>query len=163
MRAQRLNKKDTNNLLLISLRNTDAALKVIENLTPALVIVDSIQTMESENLTGLSGSIGQVRYATGELIKIAKELGIPVILVGHVTKEGMVAGPMVLSHMVDTLLFLEGEKFSRIRLLRSLKNRFGPIDEVGVFSMEEEGMAQVDDPSQLFLTDHKTDVPGSVL
>ena len=163
MRAQRLSKKDTKNLLLISLRNTDAALQVIENLTPALVIVDSIQTMESENLTGLSGSIGQVRYATGELIKIAKVLNIPVIIVGHVTKEGMVAGPMVLSHMVDTLLFLEGEKFTGIRILRCLKNRFGSIDEVGVFNMDSGGMSEVKNPESLFIEKKKTDTPGSIL
>lgn len=163
MRAQRLTKKDTKNLLLISLRNTDAALQVIENLKPALVIVDSIQTMESENLTGLSGSVGQVRYATGELIKLAKALNIPVIIVGHVTKEGMVAGPMVLSHMVDTLLFLEGEKFTGIRILRSLKNRFGSIDEVGVFNMESGGMAEVRNPESLFIEKKKTDAPGSIL
>ena len=168
MRATRLllGKKDENaleNVLLLSQTDSDQAVAAIADVKPALVILDSIQTMQSVNVAGLSGSIPQVRYAALQLVRIAKELGIPVILVGHVTKEGMVAGPMVLSHMVDTLLFLEGEKFSRIRLLRSLKNRFGPIDEVGVFSMEEEGMAQVDDPSQLFLTDHKTDVPGSVL
>lgn len=163
MRAQRLSKKDTQNLLLISLRNTDAALQVIENIKPALVIVDSIQTMESENLTGLSGSVGQVRYATGELIKLAKALNIPIIIVGHVTKEGMVAGPMVLSHMVDTLLFLEGEKFTGIRILRSLKNRFGSIDEVGVFNMESGGMTEIRNPESLFIEKKKEETPGSIL
>src|SRR3990167_11380331 len=160
LRADRISSKKNSNLFIVSSTNTDLVCEAIQKLNPALVIVDSIQTMESENVSGLSGSVGQVRYGAFQFIKLAKTLGISVVMVGHVTKDGMVAGPMVLSHMVDTVLFLEGEKFSRIRLLRSLKNRFGPIDEVGVFSMEEEGMAQVDDPSQLFLTDHKTDVPG---
>lgn len=151
------------NILLLSLTDSDQAVEAIAKVKPSLVILDSIQTMQSVNVAGLSGSVPQVRYAALQLVRVAKELSIPVIIVGHVTKEGMVAGPMVLSHMVDTVLFLEGEKFSRIRLLRSLKNRFGPVDEVGVFSMEDEGMSEVKDPSQLFLTDHKVEVPGSVL
>ncbi|MBI2032155.1 MAG: DNA repair protein RadA, partial [Candidatus Levybacteria bacterium] len=149
--------------LLISLSNINAAVEVIENVSPSLVIIDSIQTMESENLTGLAGSVGQVRYATGEVIKIAKRLGISIIIVGHVTKEGMVAGPMILSHMVDTLLFLEGEKYTRTRILRSLKNRFGPIDEVGVFTMDEKGMVEAKNPESLFIEEKKEDTPGSVL
>ena len=118
--------------------------------------------MQSENLEGLSGSVGQIRYATAQFIKIAKTLDIPVILVGHVTKEGMVAGPMILSHMVDTVLFLEGEKNTGTRVLRSLKNRFGPVDEVGIFSMQEEGMVEVKNPQDLFVDKNKT-LSGSVL
>ena len=163
MRAKRLIHSDKDNLLLISLSNSDAALEVIEKTKPTLVIIDSIQTMESENLSGLSGSVGQVRYATAEFVKVAKRLNIPIIIVGHVTKEGMVAGPMILSHMVDTVLFLEGEKFTRFRILRSLKNRFGPIDEVGVFLMEAEGLSEVKHPEQTFLETKKKDTPGSVL
>ncbi|KKR76500.1 MAG: repair protein radA protein [Candidatus Levybacteria bacterium GW2011_GWA2_40_8] len=163
MRAKRLIHSDNDNLLLISLSNTDAALEVIENTKPSLVIIDSIQTMESENLSGLSGSIGQVRYATAELIRVAKRLNIPIIIVGHVTKEGMVAGPMILSHMVDTVLFLEGEKFTRFRILRSLKNRFGPVDEVGVFVLDARGMTEVKHPEQTFLETKKKNTPGSVL
>ncbi|MEK9178552.1 MAG: DNA repair protein RadA, partial [Patescibacteria group bacterium] len=159
----RLSHSDKDNLLLISLSNSDACLGVIENIKPSLVIIDSIQTMESENVSGLSGSVGQVRYATAEFIKIAKRLNIPVIIVGHVTKEGMVAGPMILSHMVDTVLFLEGEKFTRFRILRSLKNRFGPVDEVGVFTMDASGMSEVRHPEQTFLESKKKDTPGSVL
>ncbi len=155
--------KKEENLLLLSLTNTDEAVRVIEETKPDLVIVDSIQTMESENLTGLSGSVGQVRYAALQFIKAAKTLNIPVILVGHVTKEGMVAGPMVLSHMVDTVLFLEGEKTTGTRLLRSLKNRFGPVDEVGVFSMQEGGMAEVKNPQEVFLAQGRDEGPGSVL
>jgi len=164
LRAQRISKNDKNNsLLFLSLTNTDEAVNAIQETKPSLVIVDSIQTMESENLTGLSGSVGQVRYAALQFIRVAKTLNIPVILVGHVTKEGMVAGPMVLSHMVDTLLFLEGEKTTGTRLLRSLKNRFGPVDEVGVFSMQGGGMTEVKNPEQIFLTENREVAPGSVL
>lgn len=163
LRAVRLTKNLKNdNLFLISLTNTDEIVSLIANTKPEVVIVDSIQTMESENLTGLSGSVGQVRYAAAEFIRAAKTLNIPVILVGHVTKEGMVAGPMVLSHMVDTVLFLEGEKNTGTRILRSLKNRFGPVDEVGIFAMAENGMEEITNPESLFLT-KGNNAPGSVL
>ena len=119
LRAVRLTKNLKNEFLfLVSLTNTDEIAGLIQNEKPGLVIIDSIQTMESENLTGLSGSVGQVRYAAAEFIKAAKTLSVPTVLVGHVTKEGMVAGPMVLSHMVDTVLFLEGEKNTGTRILR---------------------------------------------
>lgn len=151
------------NLLLISLTNTDLIVKQIEEIKPDLVIIDSIQTIESQNVSGLSGSVGQVRYGALQFVRIAKQTNTPVVIVGHVTKEGMVAGPMVLSHMVDTVLFLEGEKFAKTRILRSLKNRFGPVDEVGIFLMEEDGMQEVTNPEQLFLSTDRADVPGSVL
>ena len=151
------------NFLLLSLRDTDAVVQVIQETNPQLVIIDSIQTMESVNLEGMSGSVGQVRYATSQFIKLAKTFAIPIILVGHVTKEGMVAGPMVLSHMVDTVLFFEGEKTTHTRILRSLKNRFGPVDEVGVFVMEEGGIKEVKNPNSLFVSDEKKQAPGSVL
>ena len=163
LRANRLTKAKNENLLLLSISNTDAIVDVINQVKPKLVVIDSIQTMESENLTGLSGSVGQVRYAAMEFIKSAKSQNIPIIIVGHVTKEGMVAGPMVLSHMVDTVLFLEGEKFTQVRILRSLKNRFGPVDEVGIFSMTGEGMNEVKNPEQVFLGDNRITGPGSVL
>ncbi|HEX8931679.1 MAG TPA: DNA repair protein RadA [Patescibacteria group bacterium] len=154
------------NLLLLSATDTDAIVGQIEELKPDLVIVDSIQTIESQNVSGLSGSVGQVRYSTLQFVRVAKALNVPVIIVGHVTKEGMVAGPMVLSHMVDTVLFLEGEKFAKTRILRSLKNRFGPVDEVGIFIMEEDGMLEAKNPEQLFLTTSAgigAPTPGSVL
>jgi DNA repair protein RadA/Sms len=163
LRANRLTKVKHDNMLLLALSNSDAIVDVLSQVKPKLAIIDSIQTMESENLTGLSGSVGQVRYAAMEFIKVAKSLNIPIIIVGHVTKEGMVAGPMVLSHMVDTVLFLEGEKFTRVRILRSLKNRFGPVDEVGVFNMEEGGMNEVKNPEQVFLTVGKESASGSIL
>ena len=163
LRATRLTKNLKNDsLFLVSSTNTDEAVSLIADNKPSVVIVDSIQTMESENLTGLSGSVGQVRYGASEFIKLAKTLNIPTILVGHVTKEGMVAGPMVLSHMVDTVLFLEGEKNTGTRILRSLKNRFGPVDEVGIFAMQGDGMIQITNPEQLFLTKGNNS-PGSVL
>jgi DNA repair protein RadA/Sms len=163
LRAVRLTKNQNNDsLFLASFTDTDQIVSLIQNEKPDVVIIDSIQTMESENLTGLSGSVGQVRYATSEFMKTAKTLNIPTILVGHVTKEGMVAGPMVLSHMVDTVLFLEGEKNTGTRILRSLKNRFGPVDEVGIFAMGEKGMEEVNNPEKLFLTKNDT-APGSVL
>ena len=163
LRAIRLTKNLKNDsLFLVSLTNTDEIVTLIENTKPSVVVIDSIQTMESENLTGLSGSVGQVRYAAGQFIKIAKTLNIPTIIVGHVTKEGMVAGPMVLSHMVDTVLFLEGEKNTGTRILRSLKNRFGPVDEVGIFAMQDGGMNEITNPEQVFLT-KGNNAPGSVL
>jgi DNA repair protein RadA/Sms len=150
-------------LLLLSLADVDAAIMQIQELKPSLIVVDSIQTMESQNAGGLAGSVGQIRYAAMHLIRVAKSFGIPLIIVGHVTKEGMVAGPMVLSHMVDTVLFLEGEKFTSVRILRSFKNRFGPVDEVGIFQMGEAGMTEVTHPEQLFLTTENAGKPGSVI
>ena len=155
------------NLFLLSITDADAIVEQIEETKPDLVVVDSIQTIESQNVSGLSGSIGQVRYSALQFVRTAKQNNIPIIIVGHVTKEGMVAGPMILSHMVDTVLFLEGEKFSRTRILRSLKNRFGPVDEVGIFVMEEEGMSESASPEQLFLSSNSSASnaasPGSVL
>jgi len=156
--------KPGKNFLVLSVSDTDAVLGVIADLKPDLVIIDSIQTMESENVAGLSGSVGQIRYGAAQFIKTAKTLKIPIIMVGHVTKEGMVAGPMILSHMVDAVLFLEGDKLVSTRVLRSLKNRFGPVDEVGVFLMEEKGIIEIKSPEQIFLTKHqKESLPGSVL
>jgi DNA repair protein RadA/Sms len=151
------------NLFLLALTDADAIVEQIAQMKPDLVIIDSIQTIESQNVSGLSGSVGQVRYSALQFIRSAKQNNIPIFIVGHVTKEGMVAGPMVLSHMVDTVLFLEGEKFAKTRILRSLKNRFGPVDEVGIFLMEETGMQEATNPEKLFLTQASEQVPGSVL
>lgn len=165
LRAVRIAKeKPGKNFLMLSLTDTDAVVSAISEAKPDLVIIDSIQTMESENVAGFSGSVGQIRYATAQFVRTAKNFKIPMILVGHVTKEGMVAGPMVLSHMVDAVLFLEGDKYSKSRILRSFKNRFGPVDEVGVFLMEENGITEMKSPEQLFLTkDTNKSLSGSVL
>ncbi len=164
-KIQNINKEDNalENLYLISLTDADGIVEQIDSMRPDLVVVDSIQTIESQNVSGLSGSIAQVRYGALQFVRCAKQNSISVILVGHVTKEGMVAGPMILSHMVDTVLFLEGEKFTETRILRSLKNRFGPVDEVGIFLMGEVGMHEASNPEQLFLSFSLEEIPGSVL
>lgn len=162
MRAKRLSKKDLSksNLYILATSNIDAALTHASNEDYNLVIIDSIQTMESGNVPGYAGSIPQVRHATGRLVSFAKGTGVPVMLIGHVTKEGMVAGPQMLSHMVDTVLYLEGEKMTGVRILRAIKNRFGDTSEVGIFGMEEYGLKEITDLSELFLGDTVSN-PGS--
>lgn len=128
-----------------------------------LVIVDSIQTLSSSELDGMAGSVGQIRHCAELLIATAKSKGIPIIIVGHVTKEGAIAGPKVLEHMVDCVLYLEGERFANARILRTLKNRFGAVEEVGIFEMVGVGMKEVANPSALFLQDRVKNVPGSIV
>jgi len=131
-----------------------------------LLVIDSIQTLWSEEIEGSPGSISQVKGCTQKLIELAKKSGIPVVLIGQINKEGEIAGPMMLSHMVDSVLFLEGERFTELRLLRGFKNRFGPTDEVGVFRMTEKGMEEVSNPSELFLKEEvagEKGVTGSVV
>ncbi|MCG2691355.1 DNA repair protein RadA [Microgenomates group bacterium] len=128
---------------------------------PALMIVDSIQTMATTDLTGMAGSVGQVRESAFRLLNFAKETGTVVFLVGHVTKEGAIAGPKVLEHLVDTVLYLEGDKNHVFRILRAQKNRFGPVDEVGVFTMSAGGLIEVNNPSDVFLEERQKNVPGS--
>ena len=130
---------------------------------PALVVIDSIQTMHSDLIEGAPGTVSQVRASAGELIRFAKERGTAVVLVGHVTKDGSIAGPRVLEHMVDTVLAFEGERSHQYRILRATKNRFGGTDEIGVFAMGDEGLAEVANPSALFLTDRGEAVPGAVV
>lgn len=127
-----------------------------------LLIIDSIQTLWSQDLSGAPGAIGQVRESTLRLLDFAKKEHLPIILIGHVTKEGTIAGPKTLEHIVDTVLYLEGDRFQSLRLLRTNKNRFGPVDEVGVFSMEEAGMKEVVNPSELFLGSNQK-AAGSVI
>lgn len=127
-----------------------------------LIIIDSIQTLETADLQSIAGSVGQVRECAHRLQAAAKELHIPILLVGHVTKEGNLAGPKTLEHLVDVVLSLEGDPASLFRVLRSSKNRFGPTDEVGIFEMQEKGMTEVQNPSQIFL-DEKVDAPGSIV
>jgi len=162
LRAERL-KVDPAKLHLFAETGLDNVLKQIREIKPHLIIVDSIQTLYSDSFTGTAGSISQVSNCANILLDLAKATNIPVILTGHVTKEGSVAGPMVLEHIVDTLLFLEGEKYHDLRIVRVIKNRFGSTLEVGVFKMEEKGLLEVDNPSGLFLEERLTGSPGSVI
>lgn len=163
LRAERLKVKSDNILILAETNVEEILEEALENLKNIrLFIVDSVQTLWSEELTGVPGAIGQVRECTLKILDFAKKQNVPVILVGHVTKEGTIAGPKVLEHIVDTVLYIEGERFQSLRLLRTTKNRFGPVDEVGVFSMEETGMKEVANPSELFLGQNEK-APGSVI
>ena len=130
---------------------------------PALVVIDSIQTMHSDQIEGAPGTVSQVRASAFELIRYAKESGAALVLVGHVTKDGSIAGPRVLEHMVDVVMSFEGERSHQYRILRSIKNRFGPVDEIGVFAMEGQGLAEVGNPSLLFLSGRDQPVPGSAV
>ncbi len=130
---------------------------------PALLVIDSIQTMHSDQIEGAPGTVSQVRASAFELIRYAKENGTAVVLVGHVTKDGSIAGPRVLEHMVDVVMSFEGERSHQYRILRSIKNRFGPVDEIGVFAMEGAGLTEVGNPSLLFLSGRDQPVPGSAV
>ncbi|MBY0484035.1 DNA repair protein RadA [Nitrosomonas sp.] len=130
---------------------------------PAVAVIDSIQTIYSEVLQSAPGSVAQVRECAAQLTRLAKASGICIILVGHVTKEGALAGPRVLEHMVDTVLYFEGDMHSSFRMIRAFKNRFGAVNELGVFSMSEKGLREVKNPSALFLSHHDTQVPGSCI
>jgi DNA repair protein RadA/Sms len=134
-----------------------------EGAPPALLVIDSIQTMHSDLIEGAPGTVSQVRASAGELIRFAKERGTAVVLVGHVTKDGSIAGPRVLEHMVDTVLAFEGERSHQYRILRAVKNRFGGTDEIGVFAMETEGLSEVANPSSLFLTQRDESVTGTIV
>ena len=138
-----------------------AQIKDIKKLS--CVIIDSIQTMTTQDLSGLAGSVGQVRECAFRLLSVAKKKNVPLFLVGHVTKEGVVAGPAVLAHIVDTVLWFEGDKTTTLRLLRAVKNRFGPTDEVGIFAMEDKGLISMTDPEKMFLTKGRSNVAGSVV
>jgi DNA repair protein RadA/Sms len=144
-----------------SVRDIVATLDVAD--PPRLVVVDSIQTMYLDNLESAPGTVSQVRASADTLIRLAKRRGFSLILVGHVTKEGTIAGPRVLEHMVDTVLYFEGERGHQFRLLRAIKNRFGPTDEIGVFEMTGEGLMQVENPSALFLSERSGDVSGAAV
>ena len=130
---------------------------------PQLVVIDSIQTMYIDALDSAPGTVAQVRACAGELIRLAKRRGVTVLLVGHVTKDGMIAGPRVLEHMVDTVLYFEGERGHQFRILRAVKNRFGPTDEIGVFEMTDGGLVEVSNPSALFLAERRGEVSGAAV
>jgi len=162
MRAERLDKLN-DNLLIMTETNLDIIAIETANLKPALVIIDSIQTMYSSDVASAPGTVGQVRESTGKLLRLAKESNIPIAIIGHVTKEGNIAGPRLLEHMVDVVLYFEGERSYSFRVLRAIKNRFGSTNESGIFSMEETGLAEVQNPSALLLTERPQNTPGSVV
>lgn len=162
MRADRLAIRNKD-LFVLTETNLEAILSHAERLQPSVMVVDSIQTVYLEELTSMAGSISQVRQAAARLQWWAKTSGTAVFLVGHVTKEGAIAGPKVLEHIVDTVLYLEGDVFHSYRLLRSVKNRFGATSEVGVFEMHERGMVEVPNPSEVFLAERMVNAPGSAI
>ena len=162
MRAQRIGEFNEN-LRLLCETNLEIISTTIENEKPEAVIIDSIQTMYNEEVSSAPGSVSQVRESTGILMKIAKGMGISVFIVGHVTKDGSVAGPRVLEHMVDTVLYFEGDRHASYRILRSVKNRFGSTNEIGVFEMQECGLVEVQNPSQVMLNGRPTDASGTVV
>ncbi len=163
LRAERLGIRN-NKILILPETNVESIIEEARSNRKDinLLIIDSIQTLWSEELTGAPGAIGQVRESTLKLLDFAKRQHLPIILIGHVTKEGTIAGPKTLEHIVDTVLYLEGERFQSLRLLRTSKNRYGPVDEVGVFSMTEKGMQEVENPSELFIGESKH-ASGSVI
>jgi DNA repair protein RadA/Sms len=170
MRADRIAAKgDENatqlpkNLLLVTETNLGTVMQHIAGQKPAMLIIDSIQTMTLPNMESAAGSISQVRESASQLREIAKTTGLTVFIIGHVTKEGAIAGPRVLEHIVDTVLYLEGEHFQSYRLLRSVKNRYGATSEVGVFEMQERGMVEVRNPSEVFLAERMVNAPGSAV
>lgn len=162
MRAQRLGLADAP-VQLAAETNLRDILTTLEAERPQLAIIDSIQTMWADNVESAPGSVSQVRAAAHELTTFAKRRGTSIILVGHVTKEGQIAGPRVVEHMVDTVLYFEGERGHQFRILRAVKNRFGPADEIGVFEMTGGGLAEVTNPSALFLSERGEPSPGSVV
>jgi DNA repair protein RadA/Sms len=160
LRIERINPKAS--LSILNETDVDAVTEAIRKFKPRLVIIDSIQTMETQDLSAAAGSVSQVRESAHRLQKIAKALHVPMFIVGHVTKEGTVAGPRTLEHLVDVVMNLEGEAENNFRILRAVKNRFGPTDEVGVFEMEETGLKEITNPSELFLGE-KVSAPGSAI
>ena len=163
MRAERLGLADAPVQLAAATSVRDILTTLGEMEPPALLVIDSIQTMHSDMIEGAPGTVSQVRGCAFELIRFAKENGAALVLVGHVTKDGSIAGPRVLEHMVDVVMSFEGERSHQYRILRSLKNRFGPVDEIGVFAMEGQGLTEVSNPSMLFLSGRDTPLAGSAV
>lgn len=162
LRANRMG-EFTDNLLLLAETSLDAIEEVILQVKPDVVVIDSIQTIYREDISSAPGSVSQVRESTNSLMKLAKGNTIPIFIVGHVTKEGVVAGPRVLEHMVDTVLYFEGDRNAAYRIIRGVKNRFGSTNEIGVFEMRNEGLKQVLNPSEFMLEGRPTDASGSVV
>ncbi|MBI3232300.1 MAG: DNA repair protein RadA [Candidatus Doudnabacteria bacterium] len=161
MRAARISKDY--NLQVLAETDLNVVLSIIQSQKPRVAIIDSIQTMYSEDASGVAGGVTQVTSAVQQIMHLAKQNHIAVILIGHVTKEGYLAGPKTLEHMVDTVLYLEGERFANLRILRCVKNRFGTTNEVGVFEMSGEGLMEVKNPSELFLEEDSVKASGNVI
>lgn len=162
MRSDRLGLSGAN-LFILTENSLDVIFYEVEHLKPRLVVIDSIQTVYRPELESAPGSISQVRECAQQFLRFSKSSGIPVFLVGHVTKEGYIAGPKVLEHTVDTLLYIEGDKDHFFRILRAVKNRFGSTNEIGVFEMTEKGLVEVSNPSEIFLSQRASDISGSVV
>lgn len=162
MRARRLQAMQPE-LHLATESNVEAIVAMAAEMRPALLAVDSIQTLSSDNFPSAAGSVTQVRESAARLLELAKKENIPVVLVGHVTKDGAIAGPRVLEHMVDTVLYFEGDRGHAFRILRTVKNRFGSTNEIGVFEMKGEGLVQVHNPSEIFLAERSEETAGSVV
>ena len=160
LRARRL-ALNTGGLKLLAEINLEKILAVLQAERPCVAVIDSIQTLWSEQLSSAPGSVAQVRECAAQLTRLAKQTGMTIILVGHVTKEGALAGPRVLEHIVDTVLYFEGDAHSRFRLIRAVKNRYGAVNEIGVFAMTDRGLKGVNNPSAMFLSPHGQNVPGS--
>lgn len=162
LRAKRIGIK-TEKIQVLAETLLENILVTIDVRKPDLVIIDSVQVIASAQLPSIAGSINQVRLCAEQLMSRAKQYGIPIILIGHVTKEGSLAGPKVLEHLVDTVLLIEGDRFQNLRVVRSLKNRFGSTNEIGLFEMKEEGLSEVKNPSELFISHHPQPVTGSAI
>ena len=162
LRARRMG-LDAPNLLFLSETDADAIVETVRQTQASVAIIDSIQSVMTQDVDALPGSVSQLRECALRFLQLAKSSGVPIFLVGHVTKDGAIAGPKVLEHMVDTVLYLEGERFNQYRLLRSTKNRFGPTHEVGVFEMQGHGLVEVSNPSAVFLAERARSAAGSVV
>ncbi len=162
LRADRLN-INNEEILFLGETNIETVNDNIVELNPKLVIIDSIQTMFSEDLTAAAGSVSQVREITAQIMRICKSRGITTIIIGHVTKDGNIAGPRVLEHMVDTVLYIEGERYFSYRIIRSVKNRFGSTNEIGMFEMRQEGMCEITNPSEVLISERDDNPPGSCI
>ena len=162
IRADRLN-INNDELLFLGETNIEHIQEEVEKISPKLVIIDSIQTMYSEEITSAAGTVSQVREITSRIMRMCKDNGITTIIIGHVTKDGNIAGPRVLEHMVDTVLYLEGERYFSYRILRSVKNRFGSTNEVGMFEMKNEGMVEITNPSSVLITERNDNPAGSII
>ncbi|MCM0582740.1 DNA repair protein RadA [Weissella diestrammenae] len=163
LRAERLGVQDNEQFLLYPETDMAQIRKAIDEYQPEFVIIDSIQTMQQPDIASAVGSVAQIRETTAELLQIAKTNGITIFIVGHVTKEGAIAGPKILEHMVDTVLYFEGDNQRSFRLLRAVKNRFGSTNELGIFEMQQEGLSEVLNPSEMFLEERLQDATGSAV